>query len=70
MLGYSERLGRNLRSGPPRAEREKCPVFEYLPMTDGHGFALLRLFLRGVRYDDAVVRGFLFLNPRHYNAVV
>ena len=45
--GYSARLGRNLRSGPPRAVREECPVFESRPMTDGPGFALLRFLLGG-----------------------
>src|SRR5208283_4999320 len=37
---------------------------------DGDDLALLRLFLRGVRDDDATLDGFLLFNTLHDNAIV
>src|SRR5690242_3045397 len=45
-------------------------VLEPLALPNGHHFALLGLFLSRVRNDDAVARGFLFLNPLDHDAVV
>ena len=51
-------------------EGDQFAILEPLAMPDGHDFALLRLFLGGIGDDDAVARGFLFLDPLHHDAVV
>src|SRR5690349_5288538 len=51
-------------------EGNQLAVFEPLAVAGSKHLALLRFLLRRIRDDDAVARGFLFLNPLHYDAVV
>ncbi len=51
-------------------EGDHVAVIEPLAMPDGHDFTLLGLFLSRIGDDDAVARGFLFLDPLHHDAVV
>ena len=51
-------------------EGHEFATVEPLAMTNGDHFAFLRLLFGGIGDDDAVPRGFLFLNPLHHDAVV
>ena len=51
-------------------EGDQFAVVEPLAMTDSHDFALLRLLLGRIGDDDAVARGFLFVDPLYHDAVV
>src|SRR4051794_25254060 len=51
-------------------ECNQLAILEPFAMADGNDLTFLRLFLRRIRDDDAVARGFLFLDPLHHDAVV
>ena len=51
-------------------EGDQIAVVESLAMTRRDDFAFLRFLLGGIGNDDAVARGFLFVDALHYNAVV
>ena len=51
-------------------ESHQCAILQALAVADGHNFALLRFLLGGVGDDDAIPRGFLFVNPLHHDAVI
>src|ERR1035438_4378654 len=51
-------------------ERDQLAIFEPLAMAYSDDLALLGFLLSGIGDDDAVTRGFFFVDSFHYNAVV
>jgi len=51
-------------------EGDHFAVVQPLALPDGHHFTFLGFFLSRIGDDDAVARGFLFLDPLHHDAVV
>ena len=70
LISLPEYLPNRMRSPTLTSRATSLPSSSRLPLPDGHHFALLRLFLGGIGDDDAVARGFLFLDPLHHDAVV
>ena len=70
LISLPEYLPNRMRSPTLTSRATSLPSSSRLPLPDGHHFAFLRLFLGGIGDDDAVARGFLFLDPLHHDAVV
>ena len=51
-------------------QRHEFAVFQALALADGHDFAFLRFFLRGIGDVKATLHGFLLLDPFDHNAVI
>jgi len=50
--------------------RDRLAIVQPLALADCHHFTFLRFLFSRVRDDDAVARGFLFLDQLHHDAVI